>query len=482
MGRTLSYAELDSLADRIAVVLAGSGVTVGECIAVLSRNCPEYAALHFGAARAGVVPAHISVRSTPAEVATILDQTRARLLFHDERSDVAAQIACETVGGDVKRVLLADGLAEFLGMMPFDLNLPQLSPDDPLCITYSGGTTGAPKGILVSHRSRCAVANVIAESFELGSRDIVGVATPLFHVAGLLVWFQPALSAGATCVLQYSWDAGELMHLVEEYSVSAVMMVPTQLIDLLNHPEFSPHRLKAIRRLVYAGAAMPRTVLDQAVQVLPWIEFIENYGQSELGSVTVRRGRDLPTKAGSVGKAIPGVEISVMTSDGTSAPAGIPGELCVRGPCALLEYLGEPRETSALYKYGDGWVATGDIAQMDEEVFVTLVDRARDIIICGGTNIYPTEIENVIYQLPWIEECAAFALPDSRLGEVPAVHVVCQAGAHTIEQEILDFCTARLSSHKVPRVVELVDTLPKTAVGKIRKNVLRERYQGQGVA
>lgn len=473
----MSYAELGQFAKRFAGSLLRSGVAPGDRIAVLSRNCLEYAGLHFGAAYAGAVPAHVSVRATPEEVADVLRQTGAKLLFHDERSTVTAQAACDSIEGPVERVLLEGGLGSFLKMMPVEPDFPTLSPEDALCITYSGGTTGSPKGVLVSHRSRCGMAGAIAESFALSPQDVVCVATPLFHVAGLLVWFQPAVSVGATCVLQNVWNAEELMDLIEEHGVSAAMMVPTQLIDLLSHPEFSPERLKSLRRVVHAGAGMPPAVLEQVMQALPWVEFIENYGQSELGSVTVRRGDDLPHKMESVGRPIAGVEVCTMAPDGTLLPPGEPGELCVRGPGALLEYLGNPQETQALGRYGDGWMATGDIARIDEDGFVTLVDRARDIIISGGANIYPTEIENVIYQMPGIEECAVFAVPDTRLGEAPGVCVVCAAANAVSEQDIRDFCAARLSAHKVPGVVEIVDSLPKTAVGKIRKNVLRDRYR-----
>ena len=322
------------------------------------------------------------------------------------------------------------------------------------------------------------MAETIAASFGLAPDDVICISTPLFHVAGLLVWFQPAVSVGATCVLQNVWEAGDFMGLAETHHVTAVMMVPTQIIDLLGHPAFDPDRLKTVRCIAYAGAPMPPAVLEEAREALPWIEFIENYGQSELGSVTVRRGRELPDKAGSVGKAISSVETAIIVSAGTFADCGQPGELCVRGPGALLEYLNDPEETASLYKYGDGWVATGDIAQIDAEGFVTLVDRVRDVIISGGANLFPTEIENALYQHPAVEVCAVFAIPDARLGEVPATHVVCRNGLQVTEQELVDFCATRLSGHKQPRIVKLVDALPRTAVGKIRKNALRQEYRG----
>lgn len=477
LDRTIGYAELEAIADRFGASLLRAGIARGTFVGVLSRNCPEYAALHFGAARAGVIPAHMSVRSTSEEVATVLAQTKAWLLFHDDASSATAQAACEAAGHEVERVVLVGGLDEFLEPSVLDVNFPRLSADHPLCVTYSGGTTGAPKGVLVSHGSRCGMANAIARSFDLSPDDVTCAVTPLFHVAGLLVWFQSAISIGATCVLQRVWNPVEFMELAERFEISAVMMVPTQLIDLLNHEKFSPERLKSLRRIIHAGAPIPAAVIDRAGETLPWIELVENYGQSELGSVTVRRATDLPAKAGSVGRAIDGVEVCVMSTGGAVAAPGDPGELCVRGPGVLTEYLGASRETEELYRYGDGWVATGDIARMDEDGFVTLVDRARDVIISGGANIYPTEIENVIHRVPGVEECAVFAIPDSRLGEVPAAHVVCRAKTLPLERNILEFCVARLGAHKVPRVVELVDALPKTAVGKVRKNVLRDQYR-----
>ncbi len=431
---------------------------------MLSRNSADYAALYFGSARAGTVLVNLSLRSTADEVRNILERSGARLLFHD-----GADIEI-----DIPMIRFDQDIATSSGDAIDDI---ALSPDDPFCVTHTGGTTGQPRGVLVSHRARAGQAHAIAKAFGITRDDVVCVSTPMAHVAGLFVCFQPAIAVGATCVLLEKWEAGAFLDKAEAHSVTATVMVPTQLIDLLAHPDFWPERLATLCRVVYAGAPMPGPVLDELMATLPWVEFIENYGQSELGALTVRRGADLPEKAGSIGRAIEGVELAVLGPDGAPVAIGDVGELCCRGPNALLCYDGDPDATEALYKYGGGWVATGDAAYCDEDGFYFLVERLRDMIIRGGENIYPVEIENVLFGHPGVAECAVIGVPDARLGEVPVAYIV-RAGEGTADvQELIDHCEARLARYKVPRTVRFVAELPKTAVGKVRKNLLRARNE-----
>ena len=220
---------------------------------------------------------------------------------------------------------------------------------------------------------------------------------------------------------------------------------------------------------------MPAAVLDELTTRLPWIEFVENYGQSELGAVTVRRGADLPAKRGSVGRALPGLEVAVVDERGRPLAAGAAGQLVSRGPHLLSAYHGRPEETAALFPFGEGWLATGDIAVMDEDGFVTLVDRAKDMIISGAENIYPVEIENVLHQHPAVAECAVIGRDDARLGEVPVAYVVLRSGVDARDEDLVGHCLQSLPRHKRPRDVRFVDALPKTAVGKVQKNVLRDQ-------
>ena len=453
----MTYAALDEAADRVVASLRARGLEKGDRIALRGPNGADPAALYFGSARAGTVLMNLSLRHTADEVRGILASTGARLLFHDGSAPEVGIPAIrfgafETAASDDARTVLSD--------------------DDPFCITYTGGTTGQPRGVLVSHRGRAGQAHAIAKAFGVTAADVVCVSTPMAHVAGLFVCFQPAIAVGATCVLMEKWDAAAFLDLAEQHGITASVMVPTQLIDILAHEDFRPERLRSLQRIVYAGAPMPAPVLDELMTTLPWIEFIENYGQSELGALTVRRGADLPAKAGSVGRAIDGVELAVLGPDGKPVAVGEIGELCCRGPNTLIGYDGEPEATAALYKYGGDWIATGDAARCGADGFFYLVERLRDMIIRGGENIYPVEIENALYAHPAVSECAVIGMPDARLGEVPLAFVV---GGDVDETALIAHCAGRLARHKVPAAIRFIEALPKTAVGKIRKNALREQ-------
>lgn len=419
--------------------------------------------LYFGSARAGTVLMNLSIRQSTKEVCGILALSGARMLFQDGAAPAipAASITTIPFGLEFESFMNEPVLEE-----------AALSPDDPYCVTYTGGTTGQPRGVLVSHRARAGQSHAIAKAFGFKSDDVVCVSTPMTHVAGLFVCFQPAIAVGATCVLMDHWDAGVFLDLAERHGITTTVMVPTQLIDILAHETFRPEQMRSLQRIIYAGAPMPALVLANLLERLPWIEFIENYGQSELGALTVRRGVDLPIKAGSIGQVIDGVELAVLGPTGKPVEPGEIGELCSRGPNALTGYDREPEKTEALYKYGGNWIATGDAARCDADGFFYLVERLRDMIIRGGENLYPTEIENALFSHPAVAECAVIGMPDKRLGEVPLAFVV---GNDISEGDLLEYCAGHLARHKVPAAIRFIDALPKTAVGKVRKNVLRDQ-------
>ena len=347
---------------------------------------------------------------------------------------------------------------------------------DPLGITFTGGTTGFPKAVLVTHRARAATAYAAAADFGLSEADIVAATTPMFHCAGLFVWFAPAVMLGATVVAQPTWDAARFIELTEREGVTAAFFVPSQLNDLVSHPAFSAERLRTLRNIGYAGAPMGRALLERVQAALPHAAFTENYGQSETCPLTVRRPEHGAARLGTVGRPAFNVELRVVDGYGKPVGAGRVGEIVTRGEQLFDGYYGDAGQTRAAFPRGDGWLWTGDLGFLDEDGFLTLVDRSKDMLVSGGENIYPAEIENALYGHPAVAECAVFGIPDDHWGEVAAAHVVVAGGHAATEDELTQFCARRIPRHKRPRVIRFVDALPRTAVGKIRKNVLREPY------
>jgi acyl-CoA synthetase (AMP-forming)/AMP-acid ligase II len=389
--------------------------------------------------------------------------------------DVPGLRHLDAIGGDA-----GPNARSFDGVMASGNGQPPsiaLSDTDPLSMTFTGGTTGFPKAVLATHKARYATVKTCTAEFGLHGDDVVILATPLFHAAGLYVWLQTSIALGCTCVLQPSWDPRLFMDLAARHRATAVLLVPSQLAHLVDDPGFSAVRLATLRHINYAGAPMPLALYDRLAAALPHVGFTENYGQSETGGpIAVRRPSHPHAVRGSVGLPAHGVEARIVDSDGREVAPGVVGEIVTRGENLLSCYWDEPGQTAELYKSGDGWLWTGDLGTRDAAGFITLVDRSKDIIVSGAENIYPTEIENALYKHPAVAECAAFGMPDDRWGEVPAAHVVMRPGAQASEGELIDFVATQIARYKRPRLVKLVDALPKTAIGKVQRSMIRAFY------
>jgi fatty-acyl-CoA synthase len=480
--RRLTYAELDRAADRAASALAALGATKGARVAILAPNILEYPVISFGAARAGVILAHLSTRATAADLAYMLRKIGAEILLYWHELAPAVTQACRDLAS-MRHIAIGGegpGSMAFDNFMSLGAGAPpaiDLTDADPLAMTFTGGTTGFPKAVLSTHRARHATAVTCVREFGLTEHDIVILGTPLFHAAGIYVWLQPAIMLGCTCVLMPSWDPQEFAELVARHRATAVLLVPSQLAHLIGDPGFSPVPLATLRHINYAGAPMPLALYDRLTAALPDVAFTENYGQSETGGpITVRKPAHPHAVRGSVGLPAHQAEVRVVDADGRDVAPGVVGEIVTRGPHVLSRYWDEPEQTAALFKRGDGWLWTGDLGLRDAQGFITLVDRSKDMIISGAENIYPTEIENALYKHPAVAECAVFGIPDDRWGEVPAAHVVLRAGASASESDLIGFVSAQIARYKRPRLVKIVDRLPKTAVGKIQRGVIRAAY------
>ena len=487
-GQRLTYAQFDEQANRLANALLDLRLEKSAKVAIMSTNRPEYAIAYFAIARTPYVSAHCSTRSIANELVYVLNKIEAEILFLESRFAPVIATVLPDLDKPIRLILFdrpneqevqldeAMHIDEFISGKPADPPTVALDENDAFAITLTGGTTGLPKAVLVSHKARCASAVAAARDFGLDENDIVVASTPLFHTAGLFVWFGTAVMLGTSFVLPEAWDPVQFMRLVAQEKITAAFLVPSQLNDLVTHPEFSATPLKTLCNIGYAGAPMGRALSERIRTALPHVAFTENYGQSEACPITIRCERHGDRKLETVGRVASNAEIGIVDQEGNLLPTGEIGDIVTRGDQLFDGYFNDPEETAKAFSLPDGWLLTGDVGFLDDDGFLTLVERSKDMLVSGGENIYPAEIENALYQHEAVAECAVFGIPDDRWGEVPAAHVVLSLDATVSEDELIDFCASIIARFKRPRVVKFVDSLPKTPVGKIQKNELREPY------
>ena len=475
--RRLDFGEYDRLANRFANFLIGRGVRPGDRIASLLFNGPEYGVVHFGNARAGSVLVHIPPLYAAAEIAEIIERTRPRVLVADAAvqdrlgEEVLAEIPLVVVTG-VPALRGAVSFAEAIEGQSEAAPDRNIDPSAPVAMTFTGGTTGRPKGAVVSHAARYVSAASTAREHRITEHDVVGVVVPMFHAVGLMIWYQAAILRGCTSVLFRKWDAAEFIAKAEQHRVSSVFLVPVQVRDLLRSPAFDRERLALLRNIGVGGAPTPPGLIEECRTALPQCGYTDHYGQSETGPLTILKPCDTEAHAGTVGQPAEGVELRIVDADGNPVPPGTVGELVTRGPYLMEGYFGDEEETERYFR--DGWGWTGDLGKSDEEGFITLVGRSREIIISGGFNIHPSEIENALAIHPAVEDCTVFGVPDERWGEAPVATVV--RATEVSADDLIAHCTERLARYKRPREVVFVDTIPRTPSGKVQKHQLRTAY------
>ena len=470
-GRRLSFEEYDRLANRFANFLIARGVGPSDRIATLLFNSPEYGVVHFGNARAGSVLVHIPPLYAPAEVAEIVERTRPRLLVVD--AAVQDRIGAEV--RDAVPAVMVPGGPDFEAALAAVSDRPPdraIDPAAPVAMTFTGGTTGRPKGAVVSHTARYVSAASTAREHQVTEQDVVGVVVPMFHAVGLMIWYQAAILRGCTAVILRRWDPAEFIAATERHGISSVFLVPVQVRDLLRSPAFDAGRLASLKNLGVGGAPTPPGLIEECRDALPHCGYTDHYGQSETGPLTILKPSDTEAHAGTVGQPAEGVELRIVDADGNPVPAGTVGELVTRGPYMMEGYFGDEEETARYFRGGWGW--TGDLGKADVDGYVTLVGRSREIIISGGFNIHPSEVETALASHPAVEDCTVFGVPDDRWGEAPVAYVV--RAADISGDDLIAHCTDRLARYKRPREIVFVDSIPRTPSGKVRKPLLRNAY------
>ena len=480
-----TYAQFDRLCDQFAAGLASRGIVVGDRVAVLARNSHAWAVARFAVARLGAVLVPVNFMLNATEVAYLLRHSEARILCVDSGLAALGLEACNssTTVENIVELPSENAPVTSSDLLRFeDLLLPTPAPfgefagDSLAQIVYTSGTESRPKGAMLTHEAVIWEYVSCLVDAEISHDDLILHALPLYHCAQLDVFLGPGVYVGATHVITAHPTPDNLLTLIEQHRVTSFFAPPTVWISLLRSPRFDRCDLSSLAKGYYGASIMPVEVLREIQRRLPNIRLWNLYGQTEIAPVaSVLKPQDQLRKPGSAGRAALNVEIRVVDDNGDDVLPGETGEIVHRSPQLLSGYFGDEEKTAAAFS-GD-WFHSGDLATMDSEGFITVVDRKKDIIKTGGENVASREVEEVLYGLPQISEVAVIGLPDARWVEAVTAIVILRDRHSLNEQEVIAHCAAQLARFKVPKRVIFADSLPKNPSGKLLKRELRQRYE-----
>ncbi|MCB1669228.1 MAG: long-chain fatty acid--CoA ligase [Porticoccaceae bacterium] len=486
--RTRTWKELGERVPRLAGGLQSLGIDNGDRVAALAMNSDRYAELFYAVPWAGAVFAPLNMRWSVAENHYALTDSQASVLLVDENFiDQAFELKQQL--DTIKHLVYMGEGAVPEGMMCYESLIAENSPvddafrcnDDLYIIFYTAGTTSHPKGVAMSHRA-IVFGAVIYLSMLPSADNIRHLYVPgFFHfAAGSPMWY--VTLAGGTHVILPKFDPEVAMAAIQEHQVTNTVLVPTMVNMLMNHPEFEDYDLSSLKTCIYGGSPMPEALITRTMEKLPSWNFYQIYGMTETGGfATMLRWNDhlhQDEKAGrlrSAGQPAPAVEVRTVRPDGTRAATGELGEVVVRSDILMTEYLNNPEGSADVLK--NGWMHSGDAGYFDEDGFLYIADRVKDMIVTGGENVYSIEVERALFTHPAVMEAAVIGIPSEEWGESVHAVVVPRQGHSVSEAEIIEHCRTLIGGYKVPKSVEFqAEALPVTAVGKVRKNVLREKY------
>ncbi|WP_455352161.1 AMP-binding protein [Streptomyces sp. SYSU K217416] len=494
-GKRWTYAQFGAAVDRLARALLATGVEKGDRVGIWAVNCAEWVLVQYATARIGAIMVNINPAYRAHELEYVLKQAGITVLFASQShktSDYRALVgevrprcpelrAVHYIGDSSWDALL--GAADGVTPERLAAREAELSCDDPVNIQYTSGTTGFPKGATLSHHNILNNGYFVGEMIGYTEQDRVCLPVPFYHCFGMVMGNLAATSHGACMVIPApSFDPVATLRAVQLERCTSLYGVPTMFIAELNLPDFAEYDLSTLRTGIMAGSPCPVEVMKRVVAEMHMAEVSICYGMTETSPVSTqtRRDDDLERRTGTVGRVLPHVEVKITDpATGATLPRGEAGELCTRGYSVMLGYWDEPEKTAEAVDAGR-WMHTGDLAVMRDDGYVQIVGRIKDMIIRGGENVYPREIEEFLYGHPKIADVQVVGVPDERYGEEILACVIPRdpADPPTLG-ELTEFCTGRLAHYKIPRDLRVLESFPMTVSGKVRKIELRERYAGQ---
>ena len=499
--RRLTWAETAEQSRTLARALLAQGVRRGDSVALWLPNHPEWLLLWLAAVRIGAAVVPVNTRYTPDEAAYVLEQSQARLLVVEadflglDHPAAFATICPDWDGAHSDRLpdlhgLVVVGGPPVPGALAFEdlvgsagqvdeetlaAAVRAVQPADPVAVVYTSGTTGRPKGVVHTHAA-VAMMRAVGAVMGYGPDDVVLGHLPLFHVSGLFSSFLPTVLTGGAYVALDTWDAGVALRLLEDEGVTVLSGIPTHFIDLLHHPDLPGTDTTRLRTGWIGGSTLPTEVLAGARDTLGMQALLPVYGMTELTSTTTLGRPDDPVESLLAGRGLPlgGYDVALVDpATREPVPVGTEGEIVVRGYVVMAGYHRDPDATAAVLD-DEGWFRTGDLGVFDERGYLAITGRLSDMLIVGGFNVHPADVEHVLTAHPDVVQAHVVARPDARLGEVPVAFVECRAGSTTTPADLLAHCRDRLAGFKVPREIRFPDSWPTTPTGKVQRFRLRE--------
>jgi len=481
-GKRLTWAELSAVADQIARGLWSLGIRRGDRVGLWSTNCIEWIMMHMGCARAGAALVNVNPAYRSHELRYTLQKSRMKALFlwrSDKRANYEEILGRARHGlvHDLQHILYFDS-PEWPAFLQADGKLPEfVSSDDIANIQYTSGTTGLPKGVQLTHHNIVNNGQFLAQGFHYTEQDKIVVPVPLFHCYGCVIGTMTAVNSGAALIFpNWTFDPRATLKAIHDERATSVYGVPAMYVAEFALPEFAGYDLTSLRTGMMSGAPCPIELMKRVLTEMHIGELVIAYGQTETSPVVTMSdaGDSIEVRVNTVGRAMPRTEIQIVsTITGEVLPTGEQGEICARGYAVMKGYDGDP-EGTALVIREDGWLHSGDLGVMREDGCLRITGRSRDVIIRGGENIYPREVEEFLYTCPKVGEAQVVGIPNERLGEIVCAWVRLRPGVEASEEEIKDFCKGQIAYYKIPEHIRFVEEFPATLSGKIQKFKIRE--------